>query len=135
MSYFTLNISLWHWRLPEITFSPSFQKTDFCCVHKQLTVSKLGGGWGENRIKRSSFRFFVFENSVSGEDKGYVLSKVPSNAFFQQKLLRMCSATRLLRMDMQCMAVRVLETCEEYCYVIPSFSQKAEAISWRKTSS
>lgn len=110
MPYFTFSISLRHWRLPEITDSPSFQKIDFCCVHKQLTVRKLNGWWGENRINHSSFRLFVFEYSVSGKDRGYVLSKVPSNAFFQQKLLRMSSVTKPLKMDMQWVAVRVLET-------------------------
>lgn len=90
--------------------SPSFQRTDFCCVHKQLTVSKLGGGWGENRINHSSFSLFAFENSVSGKDRGYGLIKVPSNAFFQQKLLRMCTVIKLLKMDVWWVAVRVLET-------------------------
>lgn len=70
----------------------------------------MDGGWGENRINHSSFSVFVFENSVSGKDRGYGLIKVPSNAFFQQKLLRMCTVIKLLKMDMWWVAVRVLET-------------------------
>ena len=113
MSSFALNISLWLWRLPEIPDSPGFQKTDSCCVHKQLTVSKLGEGWGEHNTNRSSFRPFVFENSVSGKDMGFVLSKVPSHAFLQPKLRRMGSVTSPRRMDRQRVAARLLETRAE----------------------